>query len=276
MKALQRSTLLVLAMFVTPVTTPAYSAVPPANPAPVLVLSSGNAAEDAAIESALAAFGHSVDVGPQYINYNGTTNLSGYQSVVLLTNYNWSAPPFDMPAAGQTQLLNYISAGGGLVTSEWLVWKTGAQNVFNTLETAIPVFATASFRTAAQVTYSEVTPDPTLNAGLPDSLTFNATNIQGTETQFNPKPGATIFYDSNYPTAGSGVIGWDFGEGRVISFSTLIGQQELVDANYAQLLSNAVSWSAGIIIPEPSSGALICIGAGLSTAAVARRRRWNS
>jgi hypothetical protein len=25
----------------------------------------------------------------------------------------WNTPPFDMPAAGQTQLLNYVNAGGG-------------------------------------------------------------------------------------------------------------------------------------------------------------------
>jgi hypothetical protein len=266
MKALQRSTLLMLALLMS-------AGVQPANSASVLVLSSGNAAEDTSIEYVLESFGHSVDVGPQYINYNGTTNLAGYQSVVLLTNYNWNALPLDMPAAGQTQLLNYVSAGGGLVAGEWLVWKTGAQNVFNTLEPAIPVVATTAFRTAAQVTYSQVAAEPTLNSGLPDSFTFFASNIGGTETQFNPKSGATIFYDSSYPTAGSGVIGWDFGAGRVISFSTLIAEEELADANYVQLFSNAVSWSAGVVIPEPSSATSICIGAGLSMAAIALRRR---
>jgi hypothetical protein len=266
MKALQCCTLLMIALFMTAGVQPAYSA-------SVLVLSSGNATEDTAIEYSLETFGHSVDLGPQYINYNGTTNLAGYQSVVLLTNYNWNALPLDMPAAGQTQLLNYVSEGGGLVTSEWLVWKTGAQNVFNTLETAIPVVGTPLYRSAAQVTYSKVTADPTLNTGMPDSFTFFATNILGTETQFDPKPGATIFYDSDYPGAGSGVIGWDFDAGRVISFSTLIAEEELVDANYAQLFSNAVSWSTQVVVPEPSCVALICMGAGLSIAGIARRRR---
>jgi hypothetical protein len=238
----------------------------PAQCALVLVLSSGNAAEDTAIENSLESFGHSVDLGPQYINFNGTTNLAGYESVVLLTNYNWNTSPGNMPAAGQTQLLNYVGAGGGLVTSEWLVWKTAAQAAFTILQAAIPVVPTVAFRGATQVTYSQVTPDPTLNAGLPASFTFNATNISGTETQFNPKPGATIFYDSDYPLAGSGVIGWDSGLGRAISFSTLIGQQDLANANYARLLSNAVSWSAGVAIPEPSSALLMALAACLAIA----------
>jgi PEP-CTERM motif-containing protein len=159
------------------------------------------------------------------------------------------------------------------VAGEWLVWKIPGQGAFDILVDAIPVLPTLAFRSATQVSYSEVTPEPTLNAGLPDSFTFNATNISGTETQFNPKTGATIFYDSNYPVAGSGLIGWDFGAGRVISFSTLIAEEELADANYAQLFSNAISWSAGVVIPEPSSTTLLCIGAGLSIAAGAVRRR---
>ena len=269
MRALRHVAVLTIALLATGSALPAKSA-------SVLVLSSGNAAEDTTIENVLESFGHSVDLGPQYVNYNGTTNLAGYESVILLTNYNWSTPPGDMPAAGQTQLVNYVNSGGGLVTSEWLVWKTGAQNVFNTLETVIPVVATSAFRNAAQATYSEVTPDLTLNAGLPDSFTFSATNISGTETQFNPKPGATIFYDSDYPTAGSGLIGWDAGAGRVISFSTLIGQEDLANANYAQLLSNAVSWSAGVVIPEPSSAILIAMCAALVLFTGVRHRRGHN
>jgi hypothetical protein len=245
----------------------------PSQSTSALVLSSGNAAEDAAVVNVLESFGHLADVGPQYINFDGTTSLAGYESVVLLTNYNWNTVPARMPAAGQTQLLNYVNAGGGLVTGEWFVWKSVGQNAFTTLETLIPVVRTLAFRSATQVTYSEVTADPTINAGLPDSFTFSASNISGTETQFNPKPGATIFYDSDYPVTGSGLIGWDFGAGRVVSFSTLIAEEELADANYARLVSNVVSWSAGVVIPEPSSAILVCVGAGLSIAASTLRRR---
>jgi hypothetical protein len=256
----------------------AFVAVSWAAPSPstsILVLSSGNAAEDAAVVNVLESLGHSADLGPQYISFDGTTSLAGYESVVLLTNYNWNNSPARMPAAGQMQLLNYVNAGGGLVTSEWFVWKTVGQNAFSALETAIPVVGTLAFRSATQVTYSEVTADPTINAGLPDSFTFNASNISGTETQFNPKPGATIFYDSDYPVTGSGLIGWDFGLGRVISFSTLIGLTDLADANYARLFGNAVSWSAGVVIPEPSTATFMGICAGLTFVGGAffRRRR---
>jgi hypothetical protein len=42
----------------------------------VLLLSTGNAAEDSAVVSLLTARGDSVTVGPQYINFDGTTNLT--------------------------------------------------------------------------------------------------------------------------------------------------------------------------------------------------------
>jgi hypothetical protein len=38
-------------------------------------------------------------------------------------------------------------------------------------------------------------------------------------------------------------VGWRFGSGRVIQFSTVLGTQELADPAYGRLVANAVSWS---------------------------------
>ena len=54
------------------------------------------------------------------------------------------------------------------MAGEWLVWKIPGQGAFDILVDAIPVLPTLAFRSATQVSYSEVTPEPTLNAGLPD------------------------------------------------------------------------------------------------------------
>jgi hypothetical protein len=243
MSVFTRGCTIIVAAFASGLSSPALGAL-------VLALSSGNAAEDAAVVSVLESHGHSVDLGPQYTGFNGSLSLAGYDSVLLLANYNW--PAGNMPAAGQTALVNFVSGGGGLVTGEWTVWKSAAQvGVFQTLDDAIPVVPTGLFRTAIGPTvYTQSTPDPILNAGVPATFSFVADNIGGTETQFNPRPGATVFYTSNYPAAG--VIGWDYGLGRTISFSTVIGPLELADPNYSRLLSNAVTWSVAAI-PEPSA-----------------------
>lgn len=51
----------------------------------VFYLATGVTAEDNAVVNLLTSEGHTVTVGPQYQNYNGS-DLSGYNAVVLLQN----------------------------------------------------------------------------------------------------------------------------------------------------------------------------------------------
>jgi len=50
-----------------------------------------------------------------------------------------------------------------------------------------------------------------------------------------------------------GLVGWGYGNGRVISFSTLIGEVELTDANYAKLFQNSVNWVTATPVPVPGA-----------------------
>lgn len=206
----------------------------------ILVMSSGNAGLDAQTTTTLESFGHVVDLGPQYLSFDGTPSLNDYNAVLLLTNANWNQG--DMPAAGQAALLDYVHDGGGLVTSEWLVWKHAAQSVFQHLYDAIPVVSTGTFRSSSTATYSALMADPMVSEGVAKSFSFIADSFSGTETFFAPRPGATAYYDSDYP-GGAGLIGWEYGIGRVMSFSTLIGSQQLLDPNYSRLLSNTMTWA---------------------------------
>jgi hypothetical protein len=211
-----------------------------ANAAVVLLLSTGSADEDAAVQARLGDLGHQVDIGPPFYQFDGT-DVNNYDTVLLLPNYNYFQG--DMPVAGQMALRDFVSAGHGLVTTEWTVWMIGATLKLTTLSDAIPVVATAAYRASATATYTSVTPDDILNAGVDPVFTFMADNFAGTETSFVPKDGATIFYASDFATDAGGLIGWGYGAGRVISFSTLGGLMEVADSNYGQLLSNAATWS---------------------------------
>jgi hypothetical protein len=212
----------------------------PAAAAVVLATSTGDATLDQKVQATLQAYGHTVDTGPHFTQFDGTVDLSGYDAVLLLVNENYATG--DMPASGQQALLNFVTAGGGLVTGEWLVWEIADYGWFATLADAVPVVPTTTFAYGARMSYKVQTPDAILNAGLPSKFGFAADNISGTETFFQPRAGATVFYISRGSTNGDGVIGWDYGRGSVLSFSTVIGTKELSNADYSRLLSNAIDW----------------------------------
>jgi hypothetical protein len=228
----------------------------------VFLFSTGDASLDALTKRALEGYGHTVDLGPQYVSFNGSRSLEGYSTVLLVPSVNWFSG--DMPVAGQIALKNFVTTGGGLVTGEWLVWKNAAERDFQTLFPAIPVISNSAYRSSFRATYTSLVDDQILNRGVPGQFTFRADDIDGgSETLFRAKAGATAFYGSDYGVGGQGLIGWDYGEGRVLSFSTVLGPLELQDSAYSRLLSNAVDWSASGpgAVPEPSAVVLFGLGA---------------
>jgi hypothetical protein len=203
----------------------------------VLLLSSGDTALDTAMEAALEAFDHTVTVGAAFTAFDGTLDLTPYDVIYLQANANWSSG--DMPIPGQRQLINWVNCGGGLATAEWTTWKIGSSG-FQLIDAIFPAARTTAYGSPAMETYTVVTPEPTINAGLPESFTFTTTNYSGTESNLNPRPGAVIYYDSM--TLDSGLLGWQYNLGRVASFSTTVGTNEVADANFSRLIANVLNW----------------------------------
>ncbi len=229
----------------------------------VLILSSGNGSLDTAAQNVFTSAGHTAVIGPQYTAFTGS-GLSGVGAVLFLANANWSAG--DMPLAGQTALVNFVSNGGGLITGEWVNWKVGVGSL-TTLAPILPVAVSSQWTTGGNITYTQVTPDAVLSAGLPSAFTFVGDSFDGVESLFAAKSGATVYYSSSGGAGGGGVVGWSHGSGRVLQVSTTIGAGQLGTAAYAQLLGNAASFVA---VPEPATWALL--GAGLLLVALRRRR----
>jgi hypothetical protein len=247
------------------------AAASPAMAVDVYVLSTGSATVDAAYVTALSARGHSVTIGRPWSTFDGTVDLSGFEVVLLNHGNNWGGALEEIPEVGQQQLVNFINAGGGVITTEWIVYNFGASNTnaYNVLAPALPVTYGNFWNSTTSTTFTALTADPIMNAGLPGSFISPTDNFAGVETRLIPKPGATNFFSSSNMSAtgiqAAGVAGWTFGSGRVISISTMPGVNSLANANYATMLSNSVNWVA---VPTP--GALSLLGLG---AIVAGRRR---
>ena len=228
--------------------------------------------------------GHTVDIGPNYDAFDGTIDLSGYDSVLLSVS-DWTLP--DMPTAGpvtEPALVDYVANGGGLVTAEWLLWRFSSVPVgsFALIDPILPAYTIDGAYidgNSGSVVFRKVSSDPILNQGMPDSFTISLNNEGSGLLQ--TRPGATVFYsgdDINGLHPSPGVVGWQYGLGRVIVFSTTLQTPIGPDVNlpYSQLISNAIDWAGAstATVPEPATIHLTLIGAmGIWAAGRHRSRR---
>ena len=207
----------------------------------VYVLSSGSTAIDDAVSLALTSRGHTVTVGVQWVNFDGTQSLSGFQTVYFQANENWSLG--DMPQAGQMALRDWVSGGGRLVTAEWVIWLAATARL-QVLAATLPAVIANNYSSPSAVTYQVATPNPVINAGLPTSFTFPVDNYGGTETFTTARAGATTYYTTDSSPGAMGLVGWASGGGSVFCFSTTVGPTQAADTNFGRLLANVVGATA--------------------------------
>jgi hypothetical protein len=208
----------------------------------VYVMSSGSPAVDNTVAATLISHGHTATVGVEYISFDGTQSLAGFQTVYLQTNANWASG--DMPVAGQQALSAWVRGGGRLVTSEWTVWKTGSQGGFAVLGSVLPLAPTTLYDGSLSATLAQATPNAALNAGVPNSFATAMVSYGGTETQCPPRPGATTYYTNPALPGVAALAGWGVGNGYVFSFNMTCGDTQVAEANFGQLLSNAMAATA--------------------------------
>ncbi len=205
----------------------------------LLVLGSGVKNTDDAVANSLRANGIVVTVGPEPRIWNGTqADLHQFDAVLTLRS-NVFGP--GMPQAGQEALVAFVQQGGGLITTEWLIYNGG---LFPQLSPILPATA-IGYSDARPTTFARATPDEYLDAGLGSSFVITQGYSNGTEGLLEAKTGAQVFYTSTnaqHPYATAGVVGWDVDAGRVLSWSIIMTATEPADAEAAQLLANSVHW----------------------------------
>ena len=227
----------------------------------ILVLSSGNATTDNSVVQAFEAIGHIVTLGPEYFEFDGA-GIDIFTVIYLQPNHNWASG--DMPGTGQASLIDFVCKGGGLITTEWTSYNIYVRGTFQALGAIVPTEYT-SWTTTGEATFTLDTPDPVINDGVPTEFTFPLTSVAGTESNIGPRDGATSFYTTSTFAGGSGVVGWDWGLGRVVSFSTVNGTLQVGDETFRRLLGNLATWagdaSPGGSLPCPAD----CDGDGVAT-----------
>ncbi len=211
----------------------------------IYMLSGGFGTNDLTIAADLTARGHTVHIGVDYESFNGSIELGGYDTVYLQCNGNWSTG-LRMPSAGQQQLVNWVNAGGRLVTSEWVIYYTFPGSKFDILAPIIPGAVTASYGSASETTYTQVWPHSVINAGLPTAFGIPLNNFTGTETFTLAKPGAFTYYNTGSAPGAMGLCGWGVGEGSVFSFTSTCGPDQVLEANFGRLFSNVMSATAPV------------------------------
>src|SRR5262249_6718107 len=238
----------------------------------VLILSQGSffttaIQDNDSLKNVLQAYGNNVTIGGPYASFDGT-ELEG-QDVVVLPQFD--VP--DMPIKGQQALLDFVSRGGGLIANAFTYWKrTAKENDYfvmrgglERLGQLLPVqrISFPFIIDTETLTLTEAIWDPVLMSGIPPSFSFwVGTDIyeQGSQALLVPQSGATVFYAS----AGSyrspetlGLVGWRYGNGHVLQFSTRF-EHELADATFDHLLANAVRWAGGAVGPSVPYGVPKC------------------
>ena len=235
----------------------------------VLIFSSGDPDKDNALGKLIEGYGHKVIIGSELPDYAGG-GLSGVHVVLLQASQSWADK--DMPESGQLDLLNFVNSGGGLITTRPVLWNTAEGSELSALRNAFPAEPESSTPSGQPVTYAQNSLDKVLNAGLPAYFSIHSASDVDGQTVFAPRPGAKVFFQSNSGGTGyqvAGVVGWNYGAGRVIALSTLLDEVSLQDANYSRLVHNSIVWTKPI--PEPSAG-LCALLATVGTSLYRRRR----
>jgi hypothetical protein len=198
--------------------------------------------QDEAIVNTLSPF-YSVTTGVQYGAFNGTQSLTGYNVVLLAASLNYGET---MPLAGQNALKGLVQGGVGLITGEYFLYAVSpGYNPDNSIIEAVMPGAYTDAPIVMPSTYTQATANPGLNNNVNSPFSFNVTDFEGYGyygSVISAKSGATTYYTSD--TTDIGLVGWSYGAGRVLNFSTCIGPDELGNDDYRQLFVNSVKWAS--------------------------------
>ena len=234
----------------------------------VYILTGGNSQSDLLVADSLRAAGFNVTLGVQTPSWNATqARLNEYDALVMLNNTNWRGK---MGETGAASIRDFVRGGGGVITGEWLTYNAQWNSALaEFLPTTYAGFTGAE---SLETNFQLRDRDDVLSNGLSDRFNLRKGNAEGTESKLNAKAGAKVFYSSS-ATGAAGLAGWEFGSGKVLTFSNILTGSSDNNPNLNRLISNGVSWArrrtndggsgggSGVkVTPEGSSIAMFACG----------------
>lgn len=207
----------------------------------ILVLGDGGTENH--VISTLKAAGFGVRNGGLFHEFTGD-GLGGVDAVVLLAGIDYN---HDMDDRGETALVAFVSAGGGLLTTEWLTFSASQDNYHQSLGAILPVSYGGGYASGSE-TYT-VMEDHQVTKGLPANFDT------GDDSQYSvvsPRAGAKQLIRGD--RSGHAVVTWRKG-GRVVSWNMggEYGGPNVWNADMNKLLVNAAGYVAGEGEDPPTS-----------------------
>ena len=119
--------------------------------------------------------------------------LDNIDVAILNNGYNWNSKFFSQ--SEQEALKYFVNDGGGLLTSEWVLWNA-SRGKFDHLKEVFPAEPTSDYKRDKEVRYYEHNSDFTINHDVDDDFKFAPTNVSGgTQTTLTAfKTGSQLFY----------------------------------------------------------------------------------
>jgi len=163
------------------------------------ITTTGNSATDSLLLSRLATEAKINNITDITISYTIIDShityftLKEYQVLMLTNGYNWSSRTFAV--SEQDTIKNFVNDGGGLITSEWILWNA-YYGKLNSLKEVFAAEPSRTYRTENTVRYYEYKSDTILNHEVDKDYDFSPGNVAGgTETTLTAfKTDAELLY----------------------------------------------------------------------------------
>ena len=173
-------------------------------------------------------------------SWDGTNpSLSGYDVVLHMTGTTSG----DMPAAGQTALVNFVNSGGGYLHFEYLADEYDNDSHYSSMRELV-LFDSGSAKSGS-VTWTDVAAQSGHRVlyNTASSFSFTTRSTVTTAHTFSSNPVTVLMTDSN---GGDAIAVREVGSGRVVGFNTAgnAGSNGVfADATIEQLLLDAIVWA---------------------------------
>jgi hypothetical protein len=190
----------------------------------------------------LTAAGIDAELGPLYHEY-GAGDLDRYDAVVFLNCVDYG---HGLPDTTQQKYVDYLAAGGGIVTMEWLLYYDSRNEI---LTDVLPVQEGDDYDYEPE-TYTRMLDHP-IAAGLPRTFPTgdDTTAVDWTWVEMIPDTDAAKEVEVVFTGSQSGpvVVAGRHGAGRAVCWGTagVYDGEDVWSAPTERLLVNIVRWIAG-------------------------------